>query len=234
MLWGWERFFDKLASFLRELNRQNGVANESYCEYAVERLEVCIHSVSALLRSTPGSATDDVTDVAAHYSVQLAELLQCLRGLYNEWQRYRDDGQHLSPSTSYTVPTSQSNTPGRPKFVVSRDQICYLRSMSFTWVQIGRLLGVSYSTIYCRRQEYRLTSSTDGNAITDSELRQVLRQIRRELPSLGQTLIWGRLRSMGFTSLVPRPYLCFSMLHAEKRERAWYLMSHDKRHYHVM
>ena len=34
----------------------------------------------------------------------------------------------------------------------------------------------------------------------------------------------------------PRPQalsLSFSMLHAEKRERAWYLMSHDKLRYHV-
>ena len=67
--------------------------------------------------------------------------------------------------------------------------------MAFSWIQIARLLGVSYSTIYRRRQEYGLTSLT---AITDSELREVLHQLRQELPSMGQTLIWGRLRSMGF------------------------------------
>ena len=200
VLWGWERFFDELSRFLRDLNRQTGVANESYCEYAVERLEVCIRSVSALLdqlRSRPPThVADDVSDVAVHYSVQLAELLQCLRGLYTEWQRYRDDGHHLS--TAYSVPTSQPSIQGRPRFIISREQICYLRSMAFSWIQIARLLGVSYSTIYRRRQEYGLTSLTAGTDITDSELREVLHQLRQELPSLGQTLIWGRLRSMGF------------------------------------
>ena len=39
---------------------------------------------------------------------------------------------------------------------------------------------------------------SDGGHITDSELREVLHQLRQELPSLGQTLIWGRLQSMGF------------------------------------
>ena len=52
-------------------------------------------------------------------------------------------------------------------------------------------------TIYRRRQEYRMMENPSGN-ITDDELREVLRQMRRELPSLGQTLVWGRLRSLGF------------------------------------
>ena len=125
VLWGWERFFDELSRFLRDLNRQTGVANESYCEYAVERLEVCIRSVSALLDQLrlrpPTHVADDVSDVAVHYSVQLAELLQCLRGLYTEWQRYCDDGHHLS--TAYSVPTSQPSIQGRPRFIISREQI---------------------------------------------------------------------------------------------------------------
>ena len=52
-------------------------------------------------------------------------------------------------------------------------------------------------TIYRRRQEYRMMENPSGN-ITDDELREVLQQMRRELPSLGQTLVWGRLRSLGF------------------------------------
>lgn len=198
VLWGWERFFDELASFMRDINRQAGIANESYCEYAVERLEICIHSVSTLLdqlRTRPVHVTDSVADIATRYSVQLAELLQCLRGLYIEWQRYHDEGHSLP---SYSAPTLHSSTRGRPKFIISREQICYLRSMSFSWVQIATLFGVSYSTIYRRRQEYGLTSATDGGQITDSELREVLQRLRQDLPSLGQTLIWGRLRSMGF------------------------------------
>ena len=68
---------DELASFLRDINRQARLSNESYCEYAVERLEVCIHSISQLLdqlRTRPAHVTDGVADVAAHYSVQLAVL----------------------------------------------------------------------------------------------------------------------------------------------------------------
>ena len=69
--------------------------------------------------------------------------------------------------------------------------------MCFSWVQIAKLLGVSYMTVYRRRLEFGMTGN-DGTNITDAELRVVLRQLRLELPSLGQTLAWGRLRSMGF------------------------------------
>ena len=97
-LWGWEWFFDELAAFMRDLNRQVGCANESYCEYAVERLEICIQSVSSPidhLRTRPAHINESDTSVAARYSVHLTELLQCLRGLYMEWQGYVDrDGYH--------------------------------------------------------------------------------------------------------------------------------------------
>ena len=56
----------------------------------------------------------------------------------------------------------------------------------------GSLQGVSYTTIYRRRQVYGITGG-DGGYITDSELREVLHQLRQKLPSLGQILIWGRL-----------------------------------------
>ena len=39
---------------------------------------------------------------------------------------------------------------------------------------------------------------TRGGNITDSELHEILQHIKMEMPSLGQTMAWGRLRSLGF------------------------------------
>ena len=50
-------------------------------------------------------------------------------------------------------------------------------------------------TIYRRRQEYGIPS-TGGRAISDIQLREHLHQLQQDLPSLGQTLVWGRIRSM--------------------------------------
>ena len=70
------------------------------------------------------------------------------------------------------MPLSQT---GRPIFDISKEQIQYLRSMSYTWVQISEILGVSHMTIYRRRQEYGMVENPGGN-ITDNELREVLQQ----------------------------------------------------------
>ena len=52
-------------------------------------------------------------------------------------------------------------------------------------------------TVYRRRQEYGIPSSI-GSPITDNQLREILYQLQQELPSFGQTMVWGRIRSMGF------------------------------------
>ena len=197
---GWERFFDELSSFIRNLNRQRGTANEDFSEYVVERLETCIRSVSALIHhlrlNTP--TDEEAARVGVQYSANLSELLECLRSMLREWQDYLNHYQSRSTS-SYraSLTLSVPSQLGRPRFDISREQLQYLRSMSFTWVQISEILGVSHMTIYRRRQEYGMMENPSGN-ITDSELREVLQQMRRELPSLGQTMVWGRLRSLGF------------------------------------
>lgn len=67
----------------------------------------------------------------------------------------------------------------------------YLASMS----QIAQVLGVFHMTIYRRRVEYGMLNYASRN-ITDEELHVVIDQIRRELPTLGETMMWGHLRSM--------------------------------------
>ena len=73
VLWGWERFFEELESFLRDLNRQIGLANRLYSEYAVERLEVCIHSVSSLVDLLHSRSPSETSTGVVQLSVQLAE-----------------------------------------------------------------------------------------------------------------------------------------------------------------
>lgn len=202
-LWGWNRYFEEMGSLVRDISRRAGdasAANHSFCEYVLDRLEICIESLSSLvelLRTHPPSVTYQEAEVATRYSGQLAELLDYMRHLYVEWNGYLDGSHTLTVSTSYSVPISQHAGRGRPKFDINKEQIQYLRSMSFSWVQISKLLGVSYMTLYRRRQEYGISNSA-GARITDADLRTVLQQLRHELPSLGQTLVWGRVRSMGF------------------------------------
>ena len=38
-----------------------------------------------------------------------------------------------------------------------------------------------------------------NGTLTDSELQSVIMQLQSDMPALGQTMVWGRLRSMGFS-----------------------------------
>ena len=91
-LLGWERFFEELTEFIRTCNRQSGTANQSFAEYALERIQTGIQSVSALLdrfeSATPNS--DDESTVLERYSTSLGELRSCLRELSREWQEHID------------------------------------------------------------------------------------------------------------------------------------------------
>ena len=80
------------------------------------------------------------------------------------------------------APLIYTTSRGRPKFEVNREQILYLLSMSFSWKQIASILGVSYMTIYRRRQEYGIPSR-GGRAISDIQLREHLHQLQQDLPS---------------------------------------------------
>ncbi len=70
--------------------------------------------------------------------------------------------------------------------------------MSFKWVQIANLLGVSYVTTYRRRIEFGMTGESWGRSLDDNALIRNIDEMRRDQPSLGQTMIWARLRSQGF------------------------------------
>ena len=85
-LLGWERFFKELVAFIRTCNRLSGTANQSFTEYALDRIQTSIQSVSSLVyhinHATPNNHTESA--VLENYSTKLSELLSCLREL--SWQ----------------------------------------------------------------------------------------------------------------------------------------------------
>ena len=83
------------------------------------------------------------------YCSMLNSLIECLRGVYNKWEEYEDILNSYPERYSYHVPVLRgTSTVGRPRFQISRDQLLYLISLSFKWIEISALLGVSRMTVY--------------------------------------------------------------------------------------
>ena len=69
--------------------------------------------------------------------------------------------------------------------------------MNFNWSEIAALLGVSRMTVYRRRLECGMVNEP-ANDLTNQELCDLLQRMRANSPYLGETMVWGRLRSLGY------------------------------------
>lgn len=95
------------------------------------------------------------------------------------------------PEDTSQVPTrATQGRGGRPRFKISRDQLLYLRSLV-------SLLNVSRMTIYRRRRD---CWSVDEplRTMNEDELQHFVQGLRRQLPDVGEALVIGRLRSLGY------------------------------------
>ena len=193
--WGWTQFFLELSNFLESLERQYGIANQSFAEYAVNRLSLSLRNVSNLC-SAVDVAEDSDSSVLSRCVHDLHQLTDILSSLLDLWHRYEESTASLE-DVSYSTPTDHSGRRGRPRFQIYGDQLEYLRSLSFTWTEIASLLGVSRMTIYRRREECNMLQEY-RDVLSDAELDALIQDLRRDLPYSGQSMILGRLRGMGY------------------------------------
>ena len=197
-----ERFFSQLSTFLNTAERQRETANEAYSHYVLERLRTTLLSLSALmdhLRNASPSNDPQAEMVSAQYHAEIADLVVCVREIYSQWERHIDDRVIGDVASSYSAVYSTVSRVGRPRFDITREQIEHLASLSFSWTQMAGMLGVSRNTLYCRRVEFGLSIGSPTENITNDQLHSILLHLYQEMPALGLTMTWGRLRSMGFT-----------------------------------
>ena len=138
-------FFDEIIKLLQEIDRQYGIANANFTDYALGRLEHCIIACTTIKDRLEMDSGLDLEE----YCSMLNSLIECLRGVYNKWEEYEGVLDSYPERYAYHVPVLRStDAVGRPRFQISRDQLLYLASLSFKWTEISALLGVSRMTVY--------------------------------------------------------------------------------------
>ncbi len=141
---GWNELFSELGTFLQSLERQLGLANKSFTEYAIERLSVCLTSVSYVRNVFSvelEGGSDDTT--LKQFESMCSELHEILSHLLLVWREYEENITCDTHETQYRAPILHSGRRGRPSFIIQKEQLIYLRSASFSWSSISILLGVS-------------------------------------------------------------------------------------------
>ena len=158
------------------------------------RFQVAIQSLTTLLEhlspDTPTQLDEEERSSLETLLSSMEELIGCCRSLHSEWEHQLDVYQSRQNHFAYCAPiaTVTVGRRGRPRFEIGREQLEYLSSLGFTWTNIANLLGVSRMTLYRRRRECGLLLDPE-NTLTDRELETVLRQMRVDHPTLGETMV---------------------------------------------
>ena len=196
--WSWSRYFTQVTGFFENIERQSHAnPNRNYTEYVIESLEVLWRSLNSVKEYIASQSVSEENQAAVRELLaNLEELINLLPPIASQWQKRVEQLDHQSVHTRYQAPSLMSGHPGRPRFDISKEQLEYLYSLSFSWTDIAQMLGVSRMTIYRRRVEYSMMSEP-LNSVSDSTLHDLVQELRREMPDIGQSMVCGRLRALG-------------------------------------
>jgi len=87
---------------------------------------------------------------------------------------------------------------GRPRFEITREQMNFLVESGFTGPQIASIIGVSLSTVRRRMAYFGLSIGVQYTSVMDSELDDLVREIKQYFPMCGNKQLQGHLLSHGF------------------------------------
>ena len=91
---------------------------------------------------------------------------------------------------------TSTRSVGRPKFVITREQLIYMLEYDISVPNIAHALGVSQSTVKRRLKEYGISIRNDQDAeLTDLELDELVRGVQEQFPNAGYRRIHSVLRS---------------------------------------
>lgn len=191
---GWQEFFERVTSFLRGV--ESVTPSQRHIEHCLEHLQLAYSGIVRIRDLLRGSNfIQERGSTVQYYESLLNELLSCLSEVYSDLEGQFDQVVSI-PNTSYLPSIVQGGGRGRPKFDIKADQLEYLRSLSFSWTEISAMLGISRMTLYRRRIEYGMLR--DGRSIDYDELLVLLREMRVDFPDMGEIMVRGRLRALGF------------------------------------
>ena len=191
-----DTIFGEIELFMTKLVERRDGANADYCLYPVERCGLIIRTLSDIECAISSETSDDSDHSLFTILSAIRDLMRTVRDISREWDELLDAIEGSSSIHAYRASSSRGGCVGRPRFQVSREQLVYLRSLNISWSGVSRLLGVSRYTVYRWRDEFRL-SEEPSNTINDAQLEIRVREMRRDLPTFGEALVIGTLRSSG-------------------------------------
>ncbi|KAL2102075.1 hypothetical protein ACEWY4_003836 [Coilia grayii] len=86
---------------------------------------------------------------------------------------------------------------GRPKILISNEQISSLLKLSFPVPAIADLLGISIRTVRRRMEEFSLSVRASYSNLSDEQLDGIVSEIKNRIPHAGYRMMKGALEAEG-------------------------------------
>ncbi|XP_072558004.1 uncharacterized protein [Paramormyrops kingsleyae] len=99
-------------------------------------------------------------------------------------------------SHSYSAPTIRGRC-GRPRYLISSEQLRFLLTFSFTTREIADILGVSKRTVKRRLRQFNLSLQSHYTNLTDSDLDERVQEVVNGNDELGVESVRARLIGIG-------------------------------------
>ena len=185
-------FLEELGCFVASASQLEGATTQHLAEDMVNKIESYLGILSAILQAFQDQ--DDADDDMGQLISLLNDLVNSLQGILSRWLDIEVGIDPDSPCIGLKVEIEHSGGRGRPKYVI---QLLFLRDLRFTWTKIALLYAISRRTLYNIRLEFGLVGPHYDNftPITDVDLIEIIRDIKRVMPEAGQNMIRGLLIS---------------------------------------
>ena len=86
------------------------------------------------------------------------------------------------------------SSPGQPKYIITFDQLEFLREQCFIVAEISKMFGVSHQTLHAHCEETGLNITKKYTDISDSELDELIKSINLEHHLCGERIPYGTLK----------------------------------------
>ena len=167
--------------------------NRDRCEFFVNRILAAMRHVYSVWLYLQRAGTYSEEQIA-----RLKTLRDNLKAVYELMFRLP-----VMRDYSYRPEVQSTGERGRPRFVITREQLECLRAEFNSWTQIASDLGVGRQTIYNRRRELGFSFTFQRyTVVNDASLDAAIADEMSHFPRSGETNIIAGLRRRGL--FVPR------------------------------
>ncbi len=244
----WCRMSTEMDEFLRELeyfvtaaSQLEGVSAQTVAEDTVHKIENYLNIVSAIIQSFEEDQDDDaeVRQLAQLFN----DLVKDLQEILSRWLDIEVGIDPDSPYIGLKLEKEFNGSRGRPKYVIKREQLLFLRDLRFTWTRIALMYGIGRRTLYNIRSELGLAGPHHDNVtiISDADLREAVEDIKRVMPEAGQNMVRGLLRARNINVSMVRIRECIvevdpintALRWASPRSRRVYSVPHPNSLWHI-